>query len=368
MCIRAPCLSLNWSVFDIDLSQTLQEAVRQASVQSQPLTIRGGGSKAFYGRATTPGQSLEVAGHRGLIDYEPSELFITLRAGTPLWELEAQLAEAGQMLPFEPPHFGAHATIGGTLACGFSGPRRPYAGAGRDFVLGTRILNGRGEILRFGGQVMKNVAGYDLSRLMVGALGTLGVILDVTLKVLPRPPCEITLVQESDAATAIRRMNRWAGQPVRLSATAYDGERLYVRLAGAETAVRVAQAQIGGELLPAADRFWQSLREQEHPFFQGEEPLWRIAVAPASPPLPLDGQTFIEWGGAQRWRRGAPDSAELQHLAAAHGGHAGLFRGGPRSGEVFHPLAPPLLALHQRLKKAFDPVGILNHGRLYAAF
>ncbi|MBU2722463.1 glycolate oxidase subunit GlcE, partial [Acidithiobacillus ferridurans] len=260
------------------------------------------------------------------------------------------------------------ATIGGTLACGFSGPRRPYAGSARDMVLGMRILNGQGEILRFGGQVMKNVAGYDVSRLMVGALGTLGVLLEVSLKVLPRPDSTVTLVWPMDPVTAVQRMNDWAGQPLPLSATAYDGEHLYIRLSGTGSAVRAAQTRLGGERLPDAEAaaFWVALREQRNDFFQGDAPLWRLAVAPATPPLPLGDQTLIEWGGGQRWLRGALDATALRQLAAEHGGHATLFRGGNRRGEVFHPLAPPLLAIQQRLKAAFDPRGILNSGRLYA--
>jgi glycolate oxidase FAD binding subunit len=353
----------------MDQSQTLQAAVQEAHARSRPLTIRGGGTKAFYGRQALEGDLLELSGHQGIVDYAPNELFITLRAGTPLQVLEAQLAEAGQMLPFEPPYFGPAATIGGTLACGLSGPRRPYAGSARDAVLGMRILNGQGEILRFGGQVMKNVAGYDVSRLMVGALGTLGVLLEVTLKVVPRPSHSLTLRQSAAPAAAIQRMNHWAGQPLPLSATAYDGEHLYVRLSGTGSAVQAAQARLGGERLVDAEAtsFWDNWREQRHVFFQGDAPLWRLAVAPATPPLPLPGQTLIEWGGGQRWLRGRRDATAVQRLAAQHGGHGTLFRGGARGGEVFHPLAPPLLAVQQRLKAAFDPHTLLNPGRMFAA-
>ncbi len=367
MCIMAGCLSPNWSVFDMDQSQTLQAIVQEAHARSRPLAIRGGGSKAFYGRQTPECDRLDLSGHQGIVDYAPNELFITLRAGTPLQVLEAQLSEAGQILPFEPPHFGPAATIGGTLACGFSGPRRPYAGSARDTVLGMRILNGQGEILRFGGQVMKNVAGYDVSRLMVGALGTLGVLLEVSLKVLPRPDHAVTLVQRVDPATAVQRMNLWAGQPLPLSATAYDGEHLYIRLSGTGSAVRAAQTRLGGERLPDAEAaaFWVALREQRHVFFQGDAPLWRLAVAPATPPLPLAGQTLVEWGGGQRWLRGVRDATALRQLVAEHGGHATLFRGGDRHDEVFHPLTPPLLAVQQRLKAAFDPRAVLNPGHLY---
>ncbi|MBN2680288.1 glycolate oxidase subunit GlcE [Acidithiobacillus montserratensis] len=351
----------------MDQRVILQEQVREAYAQSRVLHIQGSGSKAFYGRRVRHGEPLRMRGHQGVVDYEPSELFITLRAGTTLQNLQAQLAEAGQILPFEPPFFGAEATIGGTLACGFSGPRRPYAGSARDYVLGVQLLNGQGEILRFGGQVMKNVAGYDVSRLLVGSLGTLGVLLEVTLKVLPRPEQELTLVQELPMAAAIIQMNQWAAQPLPVSASAWYDNYLYLRLSGAAKAVEAAGRKIGGEVLSAADAFWTDLREQRHGFFQGDASLWRLALAPASPPLPLPEPTLIEWGGGQRWLRGHQDAAALQGVAAKYGGHATLFRGEDASGEVFHPLSPPLLALQQRLKKAFDPRGILNPGRLYAA-
>jgi len=369
MCIMVNYLSRNWSAFKMDQRERLQEQVREAFQQSRPLQIQGAGTKRFYGRKTADAEPLLLREHQGIVDYEPSELFVTLRAGTSLQTLQEQLAEAGQMLPFEPPFFGAEATIGGTLACGFSGPRRPYAGSARDYVLGVHMLNGLGESLRFGGQVMKNVAGYDVSRLLVGSLGTLGILLEVTLKVLPRPERELTLVHDTDMATAIVRMNQWAGQPLPLSASAWDGAHLYLRLSGTEKAVAAAQSKIGGAVLDENDGilFWKNLREHRHVFFQGSAALWRLAVAPATPPLALPGQTLIEWGGGQRWLRGQRDASALQTLAAEHGGHATLFRGGDHAKEVFQPLPPALFALHQRLKNAFDPHGILNPGRLYAA-
>jgi glycolate oxidase FAD binding subunit len=295
-------------------------------------------------------------------------LVITARGGTPLRELEATLAEKGQMLPFEPPHFGPRATLGGTIACGLSGPRRPYAGAARDFVLGTRVLNGRGEILRFGGEVMKNVAGYDVSRLMVGALGTLGIMLDVSLKVLPKPVEEITLAQPGTAAEALEIMNRWAGQPLPLSAGCFDGDRLYLRLSGAAAGVNAARALIGGDLVDDGPAFWDSLREHTHPFFRGAAPLWRLSVPPGAPPLPLSDETLYDWGGAQRWLETDETPDRIREVAAQVSGHATLFRGGDRSGEVFHPLARPLEALHRNLKQAFDPHGIFNPGRMYRAW
>ena len=348
-----------------DIAAQLREQVASAHGASKPLCIVAGKTKSFLGRVPH-GDTLDVAAHRGIVSYQPSELVITARAGTPLRDVETALADHQQMLSFEPPHFGAGATLGGTIACGLSGPRRPYAGAARDFVLGMTVINGRGELLRFGGQVMKNVAGFDVSRLMVGAMGTLGVLLEISLKVLPRPACEITLVQERSAGEAVFGMNHWAGRPLPLSATCYDGDRLYVRLSGAESAVESARRRIGGELLQDAEVFWENIREHRHGFFAGESPLWRLSVAPAAPPLSLPGKQLVEWGGAQRWLKGEADIAVLRRAAAEAGGHAALFRGGGRDGESFHPLPQAMQDMQRRLKLAFDSKGILNPGRMYA--
>ncbi len=347
-----------------DITATLQDAVRSAAGSAAPLQIIGSGSKAFYGRSTQD-QPLQLAAHRGIVAYEPSELVITARAGTPLSEIEAALTERNQMLGFEPPHFGSGATLGGTLACGLSGPRRPYTGAARDFVLGMKIINGNGELLSFGGQVMKNVAGYDVSRLMVGALGTLGVLLETSLKVLPRPAEELTVAREAEAGEAIRTMNEWAGRALPLSACAYDGIRLYTRLSGAASALRAARLKLGGELIEDGGGFWMSVRELRHGFFSSDAQLWRLSVPPAAAPIELPGQWFIDWGGAQRWLRTTAPADPIRAAAVRAGGHATLFRGGDRN-SVFQPLAAPLLAVQQRLKQCFDPHGILNPGRLYA--
>ncbi|HHH38582.1 MAG TPA: glycolate oxidase subunit GlcE [Sedimenticola sp.] len=347
-----------------DREQELLAAVRRAREGGRPLEIRGSGSKAFYGRAPA-GEPLSVAAHRGVVNYEPKELVVTARAGTPLAELEETLAAAGQMLPFEPPRFGPGATLGGTIACGFSGPRRPFLGSARDFVLGVRLINGRGEVLHFGGEVMKNVAGYDISRLMTGALGTLGLLLEVSLKVLPAPEEEQTQVLELDQAEAIDTMNRWAGRPLALSGAAWDGMRLYLRLSGTADAVAAGRTRVGGEPLAEGARFWRSLRELEGGFFERPGPLWRLSVPPGTPPLDLPGRQFLDWGGAQRWLTGEASEAAVRRAAGEAGGHATLFRGGDREAERFHPLAPPLMAIHRNLKRAFDPDAILNPGRLY---
>ena len=351
---------------DYDLTQQLMARVLAAIEADTALEIRGSGSKRFLGRTPT-GEPLDVAGHTGILNYQPKELVITARCGTRLETIESALAEQGQMLPFEPPHFGLGATIGGTIACGLSGPARPYAGSARDLVLGTRILTGRGQVLRFGGEVMKNVAGYDLSRLMTGAYGTLGVILDISLKVMPVPTVQRTLAQEQSQAEAIRLMNAWAGTPLPITATCHDGQRLYVRLAGAETSVAQAAKGLGGETIDDQDDFWRvRIREHGHDFFVGEAPLWRLSVPSAETPLDLPGPQLIEWGAAQRWLRGELEAGAVRRATAKAGGHATLFRGGDRDGEVFQPLAPSLMAIHRSLEQAFDPHGLLNPGRLFA--
>jgi glycolate oxidase FAD binding subunit len=347
-----------------DMTTELSERVRAAADNGTALRIHGGNTKGFLGHAVQ-GEALSVHDHDGVLHYEPSELVSTARAGTPLSEIESLLAAEGQMLAFEPPHFGAGATLGGTLASGLSGPRRPYAGAARDFMLGCRLLNGRGEVLGFGGEVMKNVAGYDLSRLQVGAFGTLGVILEASLKVLPRPELERTLVQERSQDEAIELMNAWAGDPLPLSGCCYDGDHLYVRLSGAETAVKAAGRKLGGEPHPDPDGFWRRLREQELSFFQHQAPLWRCSVAPATAPLALDEPQLVDWGGGLRWLASRQPASRIRRLAAEAGGHATLYRNGDADTPRFHPLAPALLGIHQRLKRALDPQGILNPGRMY---
>lgn len=347
-----------------DLTQQIQAEVEAAHRDKTPVRIAGGGSKDFYGRRIG-GKTLSVAGHRGIVNYEPTELVVTARAGTPLQELEAILAAQNQMLPFEPPHFGAGATLGGTIACGLSGPRRPFAGSARDFVLGTRIINGRAEVLRFGGEVMKNVAGYDVSRLMTGALGTLGVLLDVSLKVLPRPEQEITLTQTCSAGEALTRISQWMAQPLPLSAACHDEGRLHVRLSGTARAVAAGEKQVGGDRHDDASRFWHALREQTLPFFADATALWRIAVPAATPMLDIPGQWLLDWGGAQRWLVSDADPAVIWASVAQRGGHATLFRSDLARDEVFQPLAPGLQRLHRNLKRAFDPDRILNPGKMY---
>lgn len=341
----------------------LQATILAAAGAQTPLSIRGGNSKQFYGRACS-GEPLSIAEHQGIVTYEPSELVITARAGTPLATIEATLAEQGQCLAFEPPHFGEHATWGGCIACGLSGPARPYQGAVRDFVLGVRCLNGKGELLRFGGQVMKNVAGYDISRLMVGALGTLGVLLEISCKVLPKAAEEVTLVMNTTLEQALEHMQYWGNQNIPLTASCFEGDRLLLlRLAGSH--IQSEMAKIPAEKMHDGPQFWTDLREHKLAFFAGESPpLWRLSLPIGTPHLALEGSWLIEWGGALRWLRSdLPAQIIRQHVAQA-GGHATLFRGGDRHSAVFHPLPAALDKLHQRLKMQFDPQAILNPQRL----
>jgi len=339
--------------------EALQHRILEAAERKAPLRLRGGGSKDFYGNEPC-GELLDTRGHGGIVSYEATELVVTAKCGTPLIDLENILKQNRQCLPFEPPHFAAGATLGGCVATGLSGPRRASAGALRDFVLGVKLVDGRGRALRFGGQVMKNVAGYDVARLAAGSLGTLGLIAEVSLKVLPLPALELTLELEMNQAAALEGMNAWAGQPLPVSATAWHAGRLCVRLSGAEHAVRAAAAKIGGAEIEAG-QFWHEVREQKHAFFAGAEPLWRLAVPSNYPPLGAPGGTLIEWNGALRWIR----TANARELAAKAGGHATLFRSHDKRESVFTPLEPVALALHRRLKAAFDPAGIFNPGRLY---
>jgi len=341
---------------------SLCERIKDHAARKAPLRIRGGGTKDFYG-AAREGETLDVSPYSGIVAYEPKELVVTVRAGTPLSELEAELASQRQMLAFEPPHFGAGATIGGTVACAFSGPRRPYAGSLRDFVLGTRIVNGKGEDLSFGGRVIKNVAGYDVSRLMAGALGTLGVITEISFKVLPRPAFEATLVFDLEEESATRQVNLWAGQPLPLSATAWQDGQLRVRLSGAPTAIAAAKAKMGGQEIDAAD-YWNALREQRLPFFAQPGVLWRLSLPQTAPRVETPKAQLVEWGGGLRWTPGPVNTLDLRSSVERLGGHATIFRGGDGA-DVFHPLRPALAKIHKRLKVAFDPAGILNPGRMY---
>jgi len=348
-----------------EVIQQFSETIRKAAAEHTHVRIRGSGAKDFYGLALI-GDALDTRPCSGILEYEPTELVLTASAGTPLREVEAALAKNGQMLPFEPPHFGTAATLGGSVACGFSGPRRAAAGSARDFVLGVRMLNGRGEDLHFGGKVMKNVAGYDLSRLMTGSFGTLGLITEVSLKVLPVPRQELTLRLDIDEAAALDSMNLWAGKPLPLSASCHVNGALYLRLSGAGSAVEAAQKKVGGEPLAGGAAFWQSIREQTHPVFAGAAALWRLSIKPTTAPLGL-GPQLIEWNGGLRWFSANISPSLAFETAQRAGGHATLFRGGDKRLGI-QRLPANLLAIHKKLKRVFDPEGILSPGRIHADF
>lgn len=348
-----------------DIGNELVERVERAAAAHAPLRIAGGGSKPFFGRSTD-GDVLDVGAHRGIVDYAPSELVVTARTGTPLAEIDAALAEHGQIMAFEPPRVDGRATLGGTLACNAAGPARPWAGSIRDAVLGVKLVNGRGEALAFGGRVMKNVAGFDVSRLQAGALGAFGVLTEITVKVSPAPAATETRVREVDAGAALERMSSLARTPQPLTGAAWHRGRLYVRFAGAATAVAAAARAFGGDRDPEADAFWPALREQRLEPFTSDAPVWRFSIKSTALLPEVDSSALIDWAGAQRFVARALERADAERLAAAAGGHATLFRGGDRRGEVGHTLPAPLAALHTRLKAAFDPERILNPGRLYS--
>lgn len=366
----------------------LADQIRAAQNDCTTLRVRGGGSKDFYGEQLD-GDMLETRPLHGVLSYEPSELVVTARAGTPLAELEDLLAGCGQYLAFEPPHFGVGATVGGMVAAGLSGPARGAAGSVRDHVLGVQMLNGLGQSLRFGGQVMKNVAGYDVSRVLAGSLGTLGVITEVSLKVLPQPVAQATLRFASTQTDALRQLNRWAGKPLPINASCWHVEpggrdrgsaqgQLHIRLRGAQAAVQAACRELAGERLePAlAQGFWQSVREQTADFFacNGDLCLWRLSVPDTAAELPLgDLDTVLEWGGALRWVRAPAARAQaLRDAAQAVGGQAMLFRRAGGAGAPWpaflHPMAEPLQRIERALRAQFDPAGVFSHTRLSSAF
>lgn len=355
----------------VPAARQLALRVREAAESRTPLRIVGGGSKDFYGGALQ-GEPLDVRPLAGIRDYEPSELVVTALAGTPLAELEAALADKGQCLPFEPPRFDAGATVGGMVAAGLAGPARPAAGGVRDYVLGATLINGRGELLSFGGQVMKNVAGYDVSRALAGSMGRLGVVLEVSLKVLPVPPARATLRFDMDQANALRHLNEWAGQPLPLAASAWWDGALILRLQGAQAAVSAAIGRLGGDPVPPAlaDVFWDGLRDQRDEFFtqaaeavSGGARLWRLAVAPTAPRIDLPCEQLVEWHGGQRWLVTDASPEQVRTLAEEARGHATVFRGDKAAG-VFHPLPPVQQRLQRAAAAAFDPHGLFNPGRL----
>ena len=357
-----------------DQSEALLAQVEQAVAHKQKLNITGQGTKSFLG-LINEANALDVSKHSGIISYEPTELVITARAGTTLREINNTLSGYKQMLAFEPPAYGDNATLGGTIACALAGPAKPYLGGARDYILGCKVLTGHGQILQFGGEVMKNVAGYDVSRLMTGAMGTLGVLLDISVKVLPQADHELTLVQETPVETAIKEMQALAGLGLPVTATAWFDNTMYTRIAGTESAINAAASKLPGQKLPGnmtdSANLWRQLREQELPFFNNSRPLWRISVPALTKPLDIEGTWLYDWAGMQRWLYTDATADTVRKASSAVNGHATLFRADEkikRDAGVFHPLPATLLNLHQRLKQEFDPAGIFNHQRLFPEF
>ncbi|MDH5654628.1 MAG: glycolate oxidase subunit GlcE [Spirochaetia bacterium] len=361
--------------------QDLSEIIKQSYKNGTPLRITGSQTKNFYG-AALHGEKLSVLDYSGIVDYEPSELVLTVKAGTPLREIEELLRSRGQMLAFEPPHYGENATLGGSLACGFSGPRRPFADSAGSYTLGVKICDGRGRILSYGGRVMKNVAGYDVSRIMTGSMGTLGVLLEISLKVLPLPDCELTLKKQMGLSETAEFFSAIARKPFPLSGAAWVDGAVYVRLSGNERAVAKASRTIGYDEKnihghAPADRmsdFWYHLKEHTLPFFSSDENLWRLSLSqtwPFSSDRVSESDIILDWMGALRWIRDPVDPEKIFSEAENAGGHAVLFRRRPEmmnSSDYFMKLGPEALKIHRRIKKIFDPGGILNPGRMHREF
>ncbi|CAA6825127.1 MAG: Glycolate dehydrogenase (EC, FAD-binding subunit GlcE [uncultured Thiotrichaceae bacterium] len=347
--------------------QFLEEQVQDALENEQALNIQGFGSKRFYGNTSIDGKTLDTSIHSGIVTYVPSELCITVKAGTPLKELEAALEKNNQILPFEPPHFGENSSIGGIIATGMSGPRRAYSGSVRDAILGVKIINGFGKTVSFGGQVMKNVAGYDVSRLLVGSLGTLGVILELSIRVIPKPEVEKTVILPSNQSDAIKYFNsiRKAGLPI--SATCHVDEEVHIRLAGSNTHINHLIEKKHWHCMDGADAFWESIRNQTHTFFSdSDKPLWRMSVAAASSPsVQLDNHQLVEWGGALRWIKSKSPPNVIQGVAKKRDGEAILFNGEMAGVDAFPSPEKIMFELHERLKRKLDPKGIFNPDRMY---
>lgn len=367
-------VSASDALLEVPTIRAVRDQVLAAAADGCTLNLLGGGTKRWLGQPAADDRQqrdLSLAEHRGIVLYDPSELVIVARAGTPLAELEAALAEHRQVLAFEPPRLGVASTIGGVVAAGLSGPRRLQAGSLRDFMLGVTLMRHDGHLVGFGGTVMKNVAGYDVSRLLAGSMGTLGPMLELAIKVVPKPAAQQTLRFELDEAAMLDQVNRWCAQPLPIAATAWRQGLLSVRLAGAEAAVQAAVQRLGGEVLAVeqAQAYWDGLRDLNDPFFAGDAlAVWRLAVPSTSAVLGLAGDTLIEWAGGQRWLRApATDAAAIRARAAAVGGHATLLRAteAERSQHgTYHALTPGVAAIHRRLKAEFDPNNLFNPGRM----
>ena len=348
-------------VASTDDSERLLEQVSRALVSRRPLRIRGGDSKAFLGRPVD-GDELDTRSHHGIVDYDPTELVVTVRAGTPLVQLNAALDANGQMLACEPPTFGGRATVGGMMASALAGPRRPWSGSVRDFVLGCRVITGAGKHLRFGGQVIKNVAGYDMSRLLAGSFGCLGVITEVSLKVLPKPRAQHYLALPTNAHEARHKLIAWQRAALPVTGACWLNDTLHVRLEGGAGSVSAAADRIGGAACEAG--FWDDLREHKLPFFRDSRPLWRLSVPINAALAGGPDDMIVDWAGAQRWVYSDASAESIRTSTHAVGGHATCFTPGPGR-DPFHPLPESLMHYQQQLKRQLDPLRLFNPGRLY---
>ncbi|MGA9575683.1 MAG: glycolate oxidase subunit GlcE [Lysobacterales bacterium] len=347
-----------------DRATEIAATVKAAFEQQTPLNIIGAGTKSFLGREAVAAGRLDVTAHNGIVEYDPAELVMVARAGTPLLEIGKVLETNRQMFGFEPPFVDAGATLGGAVAAGLAGPRRAYTGAVRDFMLGATFVNGKGQVITAGGKVMKNVAGFDLFRPMARSMGTLGVLLEVALRVLPLPEFEKTLLhKETDELTALQKMNQWPLQTQAISATSWDGQHIRIRLSGSASGIEQARTQIGGDFVDGTD-YWHDLNNFKLDFFQNKSNLWRVCLAPMSEPLGINGHQLIDWGGAQRWLKSDEPEVAIRLRASRLSGYAECFSNSPEIA-TFHPLEGNILAANRQFKAALDPLGILNPGRLY---
>lgn len=352
-------------MLDQDRTDQIIDQVRDALATKTPINIVGGNSKHFLGRSQTAG-SLNTTEHSGIVSYEPTELVVTVRSGTSMQALNTLLHKNGQMLPFEPPVLDT-GTIGGVLACALSGPARPFAGAARDYVLGMRVVNGQAQALRFGGEVMKNVAGYDAARLQVGAFGTLGVLLETSMKVLPLPEAQITVQLQLSKANDTTTITKLMRQPLPISAAAIVEKTLYIRLSGSESAVNAAADTCGGDRLKEDAAFWESVRERKHPFFNDARPLWRISVPEFAGAIDIEGKWLLDWAGSQRYLKSEASADDIFAAANDANGHATCYSPLLQSTDtpLFQPLNGAMQRLQSRVRDSFDANRLFNRGRFH---
>ncbi len=348
------------------LVKDFSEQIVHVIDSKKKLFIRGGRSKAFLVDASCDASVLNTSDYCGIIDYEPSELVITVRAGTRLQSVESMLSSRGQRFAFEPPAYDNNTTIGGMVACGLSGSARPYSGAVRDAVLGVKMLNGKGEILKFGGQVIKNVAGYDLSRLMTGSFGTLGVILEVSLKVLPIPQAQSTIAIKADRKSILNSLHQLHLTIPNITGLAASEEEIYCRVSGGKTVVKQTVDSLPGQILKSGETFWKSLRNHQLDFFKDDKPLWRVSLPPAAEPLKIDVESMVDWGGALRWLKTEQTPTKIIKSAESSGGSAYQFHAGSGDRLPLFYLSGGMAAIHKQLKHSFDPHDVFDTQTLYS--